>query len=228
VVQCELVLSLSKDLRPNYFLDFLMRESLHTINKIIPFYIFLSFIFLQPATLHSQQTANSIEILEECGNRIILKFSAGEYVIQPQVINGTFYNKIIIPRCSFTTIPGSPELPVKGALVAIPRYADVEIEIINSEYTEEHGYRIPPVPTPVYETIEGYPVFSHYIIEEDLEAYASEMFPEKPVILGKTGILRGQQVAQIIFYPVQYFPLKETVRIYNNITVELRFSQTKR
>ena len=52
-------------------------------------------------------------------------------------------------------------------------------------------------------------------------------FPESPVDLLDTYIIRGHHVGQLAFWPVQYDATNQTVLIYEEITIRISFTQTR-
>jgi hypothetical protein len=71
------------------------------------------------------------------------------------------------------------------------------------------------------------PVEDDMIISVDNNRTNSQdLFPTSPALLINTYIVRGRQVGQLQFWPVQYDANSQTVQIHHEITVRINFEQT--
>ena len=121
---------------------------------------------------------------------------------------------------------GEPNLPAANKLFAVPVGAtDVTVEV--------KGYT-----TEVYK-LADYGINQVYPMQPKLrkdqkpqdipfaykaEAYAQRGFAERPIALCKIqGTMRGIQIAALTVNPVQYDAANNTIRVYNNIEVEVNF-----
>lgn len=93
---------------------------------------------------------------------------------------------------------GSPEVPMRGTLIAIPENGDVSLTVTAGEY-ETRRLRMRPA--------SGEDIF----------------YPGTLAVRGFTGYMRDQRVMQILFYPVQYNPVTGEARIYKKISVAVDF-----
>ena len=121
---------------------------------------------------------------------------------------------------------GEPNLPAANKLIAVPVGAkDITVKV--------NGYT-----TEVYK-LADYGINQIYPMQfklrkdqnpEDLpfeyneKAYATRGFAERPIALCEIqGTMRGIQIAALTVNPVQYDAANNTIRVYNNIEVEVSF-----
>ncbi|MBG0788421.1 MAG: Ig-like domain-containing protein, partial [Anaerolineaceae bacterium] len=120
--------------------------------------------------------------------------------------------------------PGVPDLPVLYKDIEVPTGQSVEFEILDSvSYTAALGEGNLPVSIPNTEQ-ETEKCGSGELCSVNPAALfqqGSGIYPDSPAQLLDTYILRGHQVAQLAFWPVQYDPETQTVQIYQQLTVRL-------
>jgi len=117
--------------------------------------------------------------------------------------------------------PGVPDLPVLFKDIEIPTGETVEFEILDSiSYSATLGEGNLPVSIP-YTEEEMEKCTTCNLNAPSLLLQDGGMFPAAPAQLLDTYILRGHQVAQLAFWPVQLDPQTQTVQIYEQITVRL-------
>ena len=121
---------------------------------------------------------------------------------------------------------GEPNLPAANKLIAVPVGAkDVTVNVKN--YTTEvynladYGInRIYPMQPKLRKDQKPEDIPFEY----NEKAYATRGFVERPIALCEIqGTMRGIQIAALTVNPVQYDAANNTIRVYNNIEVEVSF-----
>jgi hypothetical protein len=119
---------------------------------------------------------------------------------------------------------GGPELPVKRELIELPQDATPVINIISYNVKEYQlsdfniTNRIFPVQPPRPKTDE--PVEFIY----DKKAYLHNNFsPTEIVTIDVLGQMRGVRIGRVNIAPVQYNPVTNTIRVYEDIEFEINF-----
>ena len=123
---------------------------------------------------------------------------------------------------------GDPTLPTVNKLIAIPYgVSDISVEV--------KGYS-----TKIY-SLADYGIKTLYPQQQPLrkdqkpedvpfaynaKTYNAKGFVERPMAMVKIqGTMRGIQIGALTVNPVQYDPATNSIRVYNNIEVEVRYSQ---
>ncbi len=119
---------------------------------------------------------------------------------------------------------GVPDLPVLYEEIEIPAGETVEIQILDSKsYAGILGEGNLPVSIPDHaaevEKCSTGELCS--IANPSLPLQTTGIFPDASVKLTGTYILRGHQIAQLEFWPVQYDPANQTVEIFEEITLRI-------
>ncbi len=112
---------------------------------------------------------------------------------------------------------GSPDLMKLTTSVIIPDEKKMKIEVISSKYEEYSGIQIAPSKGNLLRTVDPSKVSYEYG-----EAYNTDAFyPGELAALRTPYIARDYRGQAIIFYPFQYNPVSEILRVYTELTVRI-------
>ena len=186
--------------------------------------VFPGTVFAATQGTESQQEINQPEISVDVSTGDLLELTIRfpsdplQKIVDDQtaIFNEAFYNH--------PSDAGVPDLPVLYKDIEIPTGEGVEFEILDSiSYTANLGEGNLPasIPTTVEETEKCIAGELCGVNNASLIQQTGGIYPETPAQLLDTYILRGHQVAQLAFWPVQYDPLTQTVQIYEQLTVRL-------
>ncbi|HWN80935.1 MAG TPA: C25 family cysteine peptidase [Candidatus Udaeobacter sp.] len=119
--------------------------------------------------------------------------------------------------------PGAPALPARTVLVAIPAGAHPTLRFLLGEEREFPipGRRVAPVPIPAAKPARGEPVALVRVL--DPKAYAA-LYPPVPVVMGAVQQLRDLEVVPVTIWPTQVDPVRNTLRMAGEITIEIATS----
>lgn len=140
--------------------------------------------------------------------------------VRSEVKEGVTYQQVNISGCGSTTQVGKPQLPIISKFVPIPAGASVEAEVIESTFEEIEGYRIYPAQEPI-PAIEDAPVPPLMIDEAQYQR--DEFYPNEILEIDTPVVMRGCSVVIVRIYPVQFNPVKGTLRIYSHFKVKVSF-----
>ncbi|MBN1464929.1 T9SS type A sorting domain-containing protein [candidate division KSB1 bacterium] len=119
--------------------------------------------------------------------------------------------------------PGAPALPCRGILIAIPPEARVSLAILDIQEQDVPTESILPAPSAVPDPADD----SHFIYSRDAAIYErNQFFPATNLTLAGEGRMRDVDVGTILFYPLRYNPVTQTMRQVTRIRFAVHF-QTK-
>jgi hypothetical protein len=123
---------------------------------------------------------------------------------------------------------GEPTLPAVNKLLAVPYgVSDLSVEVKNYTTTvyslSDFGIKtLYPQQPLLFKNQKPEDVPFAY----NAKAYAAKGFAERPIAEAKIqGTMRGIQIGTLTVNPVQYDPATNSIRVFNNIEVEVRYSQ---
>ena len=130
--------------------------------------------------------------------------------------------------------PGAPALPVKIVPIDVPEGMALEVEVLEAEGEWIRRVDIAPAPTrivaPVENAVElwgpaGAPteVRTFHIRDESLYG-ADREFPAHLVRTGPVMRARDRRFVRLVLHPVQYNPVRRTLRVHERLVVSVRFT----
>lgn len=168
-----------------------------------------------------RQTAPSVpqvKLISDTEQSVELLFSLGgfykEEVNTPQ---GMQYI-ISVPKMASMLEEGAPDLPLFAIPVLIGDRAEMEIGVKEAKYQDFEGIEVAP----------SKGNFSRQINPDDVpfrygEAYSqNRFFPIAQAQLDQPYILRDFRGQNILVYPFAYNPVTKTLRVYTQLTLEMR------
>ena len=151
-------------------------------------------------------------------DKSIIQFSVNGFTkTEVQTPNGT---EFIISLDETTPLlkKGAPDLPKATASVVIPDLAKMEIKVISSFYQDFNNIEIAPSKGNFTRDIDPETVAYTY----GKQYSENKFFPEEIASLRNPYIIRDYRGQTIIVNPFQYNPVSKTLRVYTDITVEVK------
>ncbi|MCD4819883.1 MAG: choice-of-anchor D domain-containing protein [Candidatus Cloacimonetes bacterium] len=201
------------------------------IKKSVIVLLIISFSLLLMAAqieINVSGSQNKVKVLQSNYEKLIVNF---EYEsIRSFEVNtkkGVF-NELAIPGAHSIGELGTPKLPAFKKLIEIPFGAEVSIRA-NSFDTEEFqltekeiNNKIFPVQPSLPKSIEDPSTVKFEYFEN---IYKKDQFVSpKLVVIEILGVMRGVRIARITVAPVEYNPITNVIKTYNNIEVEVSFT----
>ena len=141
-----------------------------------------------------------------------------------KTIKGEF-TKLQAGEYAGSDIFGSPQLPVLHKLIEIPMSAEPKVNIISYTVKEyrlsEFGINLPLFPAqPPVSKSDSNPGFIY-----NASAYQQNSFTGNNLAtVDVVGILRGTRLGRLNISPVQYNPVTNTIRVYDNLVIDVTFA----
>ena len=141
-----------------------------------------------------------------------------------QKIGVTGYQSLSIPDGELMIKEGSPQIPMMTKLIAIPDCDNVSISVSPSNQLQFANYNVPPAPRYEKKKLPDGTDQRILVFEEDKSVYsANSDFPGKYGEIIETGYVRGQKVARVAIYPIQFSPASKSIKVYTNFNISLSF-----
>ena len=121
---------------------------------------------------------------------------------------------------------GLPNIPVISKLIEVPQDANVEINIIsyNEEIIKLSDYGITNKVIPAQLSLSKSDDPNKIKFQYNKVAYQLNDYVNKTIaIYENSGMMRGTRFGRIEIRPIQYNPVQNTLRILNNLVVEVKF-----
>lgn len=198
------------------------RELGLSMKKLLWIIGLVSYIF--PAPLLAGEADHHIALLSSDEKQIIIELRVPDFKAEERREGEVFYQQVSIPDFGLTQEVGKPQVPVRGTLIGLPPTGGMALEILDVSSQVLKGYHLLPVPKPVLDPKSG-AIQQEFAI--DPEAYATDAFSPGAIVKeGFSGYMRDQRVVQLLFYPIQFNPSSNELRVYQTIRVKVSFEST--
>jgi len=183
---------------------------------------------LANAPLVQAQSSAQLSVLQSDANRIVLELSVSGYDSREVTIGGRTFTIFSIGDLGQTGESGSPQLPVKGAMIGIPPGAQASFQIIADDSRTVLQSR-PPLPVPTqqieHDPRTGLPIYRADSYEPNPATFsANQFYPAQPAKIGGVGNWRSQHYATVQFFPLQYNPASHQLVFHRRVRVEIALS----
>ena len=161
-----------------------------------------------------------VEALSASSEGLVLRTSLpGVGFADTVMADGQQYASVVAPGAGKLEV-GKPDVPVFGQWVLIPNGTRVSLQVHPGEARVFEDMDVAPLQPPA-EDIRGAgtPLFA-----KDAAAYSTDA--DYPGILAEAediSSVRGQDCTLVWLYPYQYNPVRRTLSVYENLSVELLF-----
>ena len=168
-------------------------------------------------------------VVQSDQNAIVLELTIDDFAIETIDHGGQRFASAAIAGLQQSTVPGAPQVPIRSALLGVPRTDGLHVKVLETDDEIVSGYTLYPAPqlAAVQDDFgdgAGSKVLESF--EIDAERYNTDaLFPAIPVELGETGYVRDQAVVQVLLYPIQYNPVHRELRVHHRLRVQITWDQ---
>ncbi len=205
------------------------RLLLHWVTKItlVLFLIGLNHAYGQSPKINfeAENSFTTVTVNNFESTRVQFAFE-GLHFVDVKTAEGMF-TELIMPGGYSIGEFGTPKLPASKKLIEIPFGAEVNVKVLG--YTtevyslSEFGVAHPLMP--VQPSLRKDMDINEVPFEYKPEVYTkSEYIQPELATVEVLGVLRGQRLGGITIAPVQYNPSSGTIKVYNNIEVEIQYT----
>ncbi len=194
--------------------------------------VLLLFVLFFATTIQAQKTiplsvdAQKSEVVSQTDRSLSMQYNFDALqVMDVKTSKGDFHELFLQKGYSVGEL-GYPKLPAVKNLIEIPFGAEVEVNVTNftNETIHLKDFDLDQPLMPVQPSMRKDQGPDDVPFEYVQEAYAKSGYTEQELIeVEVLGVMRGVRIARITVSPVQYDPVNHTIKVFNNIDVELNF-----
>jgi hypothetical protein len=189
--------------------------------------LFSSQVNAQDLAIDFGRSAAGTQMIEDNMQLFSASFSyPGINSFKVETSKGSF-NEIGIPNAFSVGNLGSPKLPATKELIEIPFGADVSVEVISYSVTEYKlsDYGIDQQLMPVQPSLRKDQAIDEITFEFDTKTYQKDEFIQHEIASVEVlGVMRSFRIARLTIAPVSYNPVQGIIRVYNDIEVQVSFT----
>ncbi len=199
-------------------------------------FVILSLLVLTlPAWVMSQNyninlgtNENGLSILSKSNTGLTLKNSISALQLQTKQKNSNSYSLLLIEGYNSNKQNiGKADLPMYNKLIEIPHGASVNVNVIS--FDEEIIYLLDEgVSNQLYPVQPSYSKSTDpadIIFQYDETYYSTDQFSTEPMAkIAELGYMRETRIGRLSINPFSYNPVKRELKVYNNMIVEISFT----
>lgn len=145
-----------------------------------------------------------VRLLISNDERVVLELTLPEYRMETVSVGDRHYQRFSISIGQVLETPGSPQVPVVGALIAVPPDVDLSLEILEEEPVVLDGeFELVPSRA-INRDNEDFQPGSYSYPLSDPEIVMDSDFPQAASQIQEIAWMRDQRLARLSFYPFQY------------------------
>ncbi|MCB2207005.1 MAG: T9SS type A sorting domain-containing protein [Bacteroidetes bacterium] len=172
----------------------------------------------------SEDNKTALQFVSVNDQQLVLLNKVGVIKTEFVNINNEEFVRLAVPSYTRSTVFGNPEMPVRRKMIEIPFGATPVINIINYDVAEyslaDYGIEnsVYPLQFPVPKCGDS----PEYVCNNEM--YQVDAFlSQELVTVDILGVMRGTRIARINIAPIFYNPVKNTIRVYENLEFEIVF-----
>jgi hypothetical protein len=160
-----------------------------------------------------------LTLLQQAPDRVELSFSLDSWQLGTIDIDGQTRQTVNVPGMLLPNDAGAPNLPGQGWYIAVPRGAQVSLQIVAMQTETLTDIDLAPAPRLPLETEDGpldYPI-NDAIYQRDA------FYPEAPARLSDLQQIRGVATTVLGISPFQYNPVSKELIVCRDLQIEVTF-----
>lgn len=179
-----------------------------------------NFIFSQSFNNGSKY---KFEIIDYSEKEVTIKFKLGEYSLQWDRELGAEYSRVVAKGGALSLEKGAPEVSKFVSSLILPQSVSFSAELIDSKSFTISSIKLVPSKGNLYRDID--PVSVEYSFGKEYNR--DKFYPKNQVAAGRTYSLRQFKAQTLEVFPFAYNPINEELKVYNEMTIKLRFDGRK-
>ncbi len=158
-----------------------------------------------------------VHVEQVAPNHSILQYRLGDFSTRTVNIGGWDYEHVMLGHESRIKARGCPDLPNVCRSIIIPDDAEMSLKVVRSEYYELQDVNVAPSKGLVMRS--GGPEEVPYSFDKIYDI--DEFYPRELASLRDPYILRDHRAVVVELNPLQYNPVKRTLRVYTEVELEI-------
>lgn len=180
--------------------------------------LIISLIILLAAMSTNAKDGFDVRFSQPDAGTFILEFSLGDYVISQENIDNTTFSNIGFEGSLRTKEKGFASLPFLSAAIQLPAGKNMKLTVSEEEFVDiQLGHPLLPSRGIIYRDQD--PSSIPFVVSE--KSLTDQWYPAELAEQTNPYIIRDIRGATVYVYPFRYNAVKQVLRIYTSIKVEL-------
>ena len=207
-------------------MQFLLITNIFNLSLMKKVLFSLVFVALSAMTFAQQWTGISqttpvgpeVKLVSSSEQQVVIDFSLGGFYLTRVSTPNGIQQVVSVPKMASMLDTGAPDLPQFPVPAIIGDVAEMQVSVISSAFTDYENVEIAPSKGNFSRQIDPESVAYTYgqMYSQDAFYPAAQAYLETPYIIRD---FRGQN---IMVRPFAYNPVTKTLRVYHDLTIEMR------
>ncbi|MGC9367291.1 MAG: C25 family cysteine peptidase [bacterium] len=189
-------------------------------NSLISLLILFISLFPSASAFGDQWNNPNLDMVSENASQVMFNLTLGDIQLEDFPVDGKIYQSFNLPGIFIPADKGLPNFPAFSRTIAIPRGANVEVQLIDPkivQYPEVLPLPAPEIPAEIDDQQLEY-------IEDESVYQSNQVYPENIVRISEPWEIRGVQVVTIGVIPFQWDPLTHELKVYTDLRITVNFN----
>jgi hypothetical protein len=187
---------------------------------------FFMVIVFQSGFAQTVVETTSLILKENTTERLVFQNTVGKIDANIVKVAQHAYTRLSLPGYTHNYAVGVPEVPIKRQLIELPHEFVVEVNVLSYDIVEYRlqslGAAQPLIPVQPSQPKCG----STSEFQINNRVYSLNQFLEQELVsVNILGRMRGVNIARLEVAPIQYNPVEQTIRVYENLQFEIVVKQ---
>ncbi len=179
-----------------------------------------------PLKVPLKVTENSFEVLNKSSQNLTVKSSLSTLYLSQEDTKKGMFTQLVVANTIKVFDVGNPNIPVISKLIEVPQNAEVTFNIVSYDEEiinlSEYGIKTKIIPAQRSISKSEDPIDVPFVINSDV--YNTDSYTNKNIaVYQDAGMLRATRFGRVEISPIQYNPVKNQIRVLNNLVVEIKF-----
>lgn len=185
------------------------------MKKVLFTLVFLTSVLCMQAQL--------CRVQESTDDQVVLRYSAGQLEVTSVGTPAGDFSRLYMEGTCLSTEVGQPELPVCVTMLEIPVCTGLHVEVLSSHYTDYDAAAL-GIDHPLFPAQPSYSksdVGEKELVKDNATYQRNTWYHRELVTVERVGAMRDMNLATLFISPIQYNPVTQMVRVYDEVEVRV-------
>lgn len=183
-------------------------------------------MFAAQKTITLSNGKTGVSIASEKASGLVLDYNLRDLNLSDISTKGGAFTELTVEGFIGTSQAGLPKLPYYGNIITVPVNAVLSVNFVNTHSTEielnSNGFNNPV--NPAQPSLSKSEDADKQAFVYNRNAYQNANYDSySPVSIKEIGYMRGYRLVEVSYTPVQYNPLKNSIKVFDNVKVEIAY-----
>jgi hypothetical protein len=177
-------------------------------------------------SINTRQAGTNVRLIQNTDSGLQIHYTISKLQSQEILTKNGGFATLDIDDYTSTNIVGDPALPLNRKLISVPLGASVDYRIIRSVSHEYKlaDFNIQNKIIPYQRSVSKSGDAASIPFAYNANTYNQNSYPENTLVqIAELGIMRSTRIFTLDFLPVQYNPVSNTIKVYEDVEIAISY-----